>query len=68
MPKGKPYSQEFKNKVITQIKQDSLSGADAAREFGIRPKLIYNWLAVSTGDNPGLLEINKLKRQNQELL
>jgi transposase len=65
---AKPISKELKDEIITKIKVEGLSGAEAARRYGINVKNIYRWLADGvSGTSSQVLEINRLKRENQQL-
>jgi transposase-like protein len=64
----KVISKEVKEQVISRIKNDGISVATAASDAGVSTKSVYNWLSSEVYANPSLLEINKLKRENQFLL
>jgi transposase-like protein len=65
---GKTYGKEFKEEVVSKIKSEGISGAEAARRYGISVKNIYRWLSEGTGGtNSQILEINKIKRENAYL-
>jgi len=64
----KVISKDIKEQVISRIKNDGISVAQAASDAGVSTKSVYNWLAFGAFANPSLLEINKLKRENQFLL
>lgn len=65
---GKYYSKELKEEIIGKIKTDGITGAEAARRYGISVKNIYRWLAGGIGGaSSQVLEINRLKRENREL-
>ncbi|MCX6813586.1 MAG: helix-turn-helix domain-containing protein [Candidatus Azambacteria bacterium] len=69
MPKGYPsLSEEQKQEIIKRIKEKGERVPDLAKEYGIAPKIIYNLLR-RTAQGPGaLLELAKLKRENDALL
>ena len=68
MPKGHPVvSQEVKDQIIKRIKEDGISVSHAASEHGIKPKLIYNWISKGVSAPPSILEVSRLKRENQAL-
>ena len=46
---AKPISKELKDEIITKIKVEGLSGAEAARRYGINVKNIYRWRADGVG-------------------
>jgi len=63
---AKRISQEIKDKIVEKIKNDGLSAAAAAKEFGISTNTIYGWLGKGKIGSD-TLEIGKLKRENQQL-
>ena len=68
MPKGHPIvSQEIKEQILKRIKEDGISVSQAAQEHGLKPKVIYNWISRGVTAPPSILEISKLKRENQAL-
>jgi len=69
MPKGYPsLSEEQKQEVIKRIKEKGERVADLAKEYGVVPKVIYNLLHRATQGSVALLELAKLKRENEALL
>jgi len=58
---------EIKDRIIAKIKNDGLSVREAAAEFGISTNAIYNWIGAKGRSEPGLLELAKLKRENEFL-
>lgn len=68
--KGTPTPKHIRDAVLTDIKDNGMIAAEAARKHQVHPRLVYGWLASSSTVSPGglLSEMNKLKRQNQELL
>jgi transposase-like protein len=68
MARGKPIvSKETKEQILKRIKEDGVPVAKVAEEHGITPKNIYNWLARGVTAGPSVLEMAKLKRENQAL-
>lgn len=69
MPRGFPtLTREQKQEIINRIKEKGERVADLAKEYGVAPKTLYNLLSRSA-QNPGaLLELSKLKRENEALL
>jgi transposase-like protein len=68
MPKGHPVvSQEVKDQILKRIKEDGVPVAQAADEHGIKPRNIYQWISRGVTAPPSILEISKLKRENQAL-
>lgn len=63
----KPIPKELKDDILTKIKVDRLSGADAARRYGINVTNISRWLADGVaGTSSQVLELNRLKRETQQ--
>lgn len=64
----KAIPKEIREQVLTRIKNDGVTVADAARDAGISDKTVYGWLAQkSRATDCNLIEMNKLKRENQAL-
>lgn len=69
MPKGYPsLSQEQKQTIITRIKEKGERVADLAKEYGVSPKAIYNYLKCSSSNSSVWLELAKVKREKEALL
>lgn len=64
---SKRIPREIKEQVLARIKNDGVTGKQAADEAGISPQTIYGWLADTTVSEPGILEINKLRREVEGL-
>ncbi len=63
-----PISKELKDDIITTIKVEGLSGAEAARRYGVNVQHSYRWLADGVGGTSSQTwEVNRLKRENQHL-
>ena len=57
MPSGYPaVTPEVKDQIINRIKENGERVPEIAKEFGLRPKSIYGWLASRNG---GSCEIMK---------
>jgi transposase-like protein len=69
MPKGYPsLSEEQKQEIVKRIKEKGERVQDLAKEYGIVPKTIYNLLRKTAQGSGALLELAKLKRENEALL
>ncbi len=69
MPKGFPaLSVEQKQEIINRIKEKGERVSDLAKEYGVVTKTIYNLLARQAHNTGALLELAKLKRENEALL
>lgn len=64
---GFKIAAEIKAEIINKLKYDGLSVMDAAKQYGISDKTIYNWLGTKARGSVSLLEFNKLKKQNEQL-
>ncbi len=68
MPKGHPrVSREVKQQVLKRIKEEGIPVAQVAQEHGLSTKTIYRWVAGGITSPPSILEVAKLKRENQAL-
>ena len=67
MPRGKPVSKEVKEQVLKRIKEDGIPVAQVAEEHGLKPRLIYQWVSRKVTASPSILEVSRLKRENQAL-
>lgn len=61
-------SPEVKEQIINRIKNEGVSVAQAAKEHGLHDSTIYGWLGAKTEGTASVLEIAKLRRENDELL
>lgn len=61
-------AKDVREQIITRIKNDGVTAAQAARDAGVSPKTVYNWLARGIAKEPGIMENNKLRRENQFLM
>ena len=64
---ARKIDQEIKERIIKKIKSEGLSVMDASREFNISNNTIYGWIGAKGIIEPGLVEMNKLRRENNEL-
>jgi transposase-like protein len=61
-------SPEVKEQIINRIKNEGVTVAQAAKEHGLHDSTIYGWLGAKTESTAPVLEIAKLRRENDELL
>lgn len=66
MPKS-PVSREVKAQILKRIKDEGLPVAQVAEEHGITPRIIYQWIKRQVVAPPSILEVARLKRENQAL-
>lgn len=64
---GYRISTEIKEEIIKKIKHEGLSVMDAATQYGISDKTIYNWLGTKARGTVSILEHNKVKKENEQL-
>jgi transposase len=64
---GYRISSEIKEEIIKKIKHEGLSVMDAAKQYGISDKTIYNWLGTKAKGTVSILEHNKVKKENEQL-
>lgn len=68
MPRGKPsVSKEVKEQIIRRIREEGLPVSQAAQEHGLHPRVIYSWISKGVTSPPSVLEVARLKRENQAL-
>ena len=68
MPRGIPtVSPEVKQQILKRIKEEGVSVPQAASEHGLSTKTIYGWIAKGVTAPPSIIELAKLKRENQTL-
>ena len=58
---------EIKNEIINKLKHEGLSVMDAAKQYGISDKTIYNWLGTTAKGSVSLIEFNRIKKENDQL-
>jgi len=56
-------SNEQKEKVIKEIRDEGKKVIDVASEYGVSTKTIYNWLRDGVKGDSSALEIARLKRE-----
>ncbi len=64
---GYRISAEIKEEIIKKIKHEGLSVMDAAKQYGISDKTIYNRLGTKARGTVSILEHNKVKKENEQL-
>jgi len=64
----KAIPKEIRDQILSRIKNDGITANQAANDAGVSPKTVYGWLAKeSEASNCNLLELSRLKRENQAL-
>lgn len=59
---------EVREQIISRIKNDGTTVQQAAKDHGVSEQTIYNWIGAKTEGGPSVMEIAKLRRENDELL
>jgi transposase len=69
MAKGKPTDPKLRAEIVSKIRDEGMSVADASATYGISSKSIYTWLrdGVVDGNRNLILENNRLKKENEQL-
>ena len=60
-------SSEIKEQILHRIRAEGVSATQAAQEHGISVKSVYYWLRKSTAMPSNILQMNKLRRENNDL-
>ena len=64
----KAIPKEIRDQIMQRIKNDGVTADQAANDAGVSPKTVYGWLSKeSKAENCNLLELSRLKRENQAL-
>ncbi len=62
----KQIAKQTREEIILKIKNGE-TVVQLSNQYGISPKTIYNWLRTSVKPDTSFIEINRLKRENDEL-
>jgi len=62
-----PIAKEIKEQILFRIKNEGVSGAQAAKDAGVSSKTVYGWLAKESLGSVSILDLNRLKRENEGL-
>jgi len=69
MPRGIPSLTEFqRSEIIKRVTDKGERVPDLAREYGVVSKTIYNLLKNKANQHQAVLELAKLKRENEALI
>ena len=63
----KPIAGEIKREILHKIKVEGLTVSKAAEQYCISAKTIYGWLTKQNEKAPSVLELSRIKRENQQL-
>ena len=75
MAKKDAYPREFKERAVALYRSGGRSKEDLARELGISPTSLHNWVkqaSIDAGELPGVstddrVEVVRLRRENRRL-
>ena len=67
MNKYRRVPAELKEQILHRIRTEGISAAQAAREHGVSNPTIYSWLSASVEMPANILQMNKLRRENEDL-
>src|SRR3989344_1827713 len=68
MPRRIPIvSHEVRDQILKRILEEGVSVAQAAEEHGLKPRIIYQLISKGVTASPSILEISRLRRENQAL-
>jgi len=65
--KQTPVSKEVKEQVLKRIREEGVPVSQVAQDHGLNPRTIYQWISRGVTAPPSILEIARLKRENQAL-
>jgi transposase-like protein len=69
MAKGKRTDPNLKAEIVGKVRDEGMSVSAASAAYRVSAKSIYTWLreGVIDGNRNLILEINKLKKENEQL-
>lgn len=60
-------AREVREQILERVKNGGVSVTDAAKEHGVNPTTVYEWLKGEAEHGHSSLEVAKLKKENLEL-
>ena len=63
----KAVNPEIKKQILERVKEGKSSIPDLAKDHGISSRTIYKWISKGVEAPPSILELAKLKKENQRL-
>lgn len=64
---SKRINEQTKQLIVNKIRNEGLSVPQAADEFGVSRNAIYNWIGAKAKGEPSILELSRLKKENDQL-
>ena len=68
MKKTHRVAPEVKQEILGKIKEQGLTVKEAVEQYGVSDNTIYGWLSKGAKGAPTWGELNRIKRENQQLL
>jgi transposase-like protein len=68
MKKNYRIAAEVKKEILSGIKDKGVTVVQAAEQYGVSEKTVYGWLSKGAEGAPTWSQVNRLKRENQQLL
>ena len=68
MSNFKVIPKEVREQILSRIKNDGVSVAQAAKEHGISDRTIYGWLKKQAASSISFMEYAHLRKQNKQLM
>jgi len=62
-----PIPKDVKDQILSRVREGKETVIEIARQHGVKVNTVYGWVSSNAGDNRGVLEINRVKRENQKL-
>lgn len=59
---------EVREQIINRIKNEGVTVQQAAKDHGVSEASIYGWIGAKVDGGPSVMEIAKLRKENDELL
>lgn len=66
MPKSPSVKKEIRDELLKKVRE-GMSVKDAADRYGVSTASIYNWLGRKADGKSEILELSRLKRENEAL-
>lgn len=60
-------AKEVREQILNRVKNDGVSVTDAAKDHGVNPTTVYEWLKEGAESIVSPLEVAKLRKENLEL-
>lgn len=68
MKKNYRVAPEIRQEILGKIKDQGLTVRQAVEQYGVSDNTVYGWLSKGATGAPTWGEVNRLKRDNQQLL